>query len=172
MTALDISTHRVKCLSDEFADDHNVEVLLLDIERESIPHPDNFCDTAIPIDVIEHFVDPIAPLIEIHRVLKPGGHLLIGIPNIAKWTRRIKLLFGHFPATASIEEGLIMFDGNTPVDFFDEGHLHYFTFRSLSRLLRQRIGFSSARYSGWGSWGALCKWWPSLFSDVFMVAVK
>jgi len=127
MTALDISAPRVKALKDEFASDPNVEVLLLDIERESIPHPDGTFDLAILIDVIEHFVDPIGPLVEIYRVMKPGGCLIVGAPNIAKWTRRIKLCFGYFPATASINEGLLMYDGRTPVDLFDEGHLHYFT---------------------------------------------
>ena len=30
----------------------------------------------------------------------------------------------------------------SPADLYDEGHLHYFTFRSLTRMLTLRCGFS------------------------------
>lgn len=47
-------------------------------DTTSLPFPDNHIDLAIAVNVI-YFLDPPGPhLKEIQRVLKPGGHLLIG----------------------------------------------------------------------------------------------
>ncbi len=122
-------------------------------------------------DVIEHFIDPIGALRELHRVLKRGGRLIVLTPNIAKWTRRLKLMAGYFPSTASLQEGLVCYDGHTPTDLHDEGHLHYFTYRSLSRLSIERAGFSRAENRGYGTL-ILGKLWPQMFSDLCTVLHK
>lgn len=51
------------------------------------------------------------------------------------------LLAGKFPSTASTDEGLTTY-GRKPVALHEEGHLHYFTYRFLSRMLIERCGFS------------------------------
>lgn len=38
--------------------------------------------------VMEHLPDPRVPLAEIHRLLKPGGALMIGVPNFGGWEAR------------------------------------------------------------------------------------
>lgn len=163
---------RVAVLKDRFREDAGVRVLRHDIEREPLPFPENYFDTVFLIDVIEHLVDPLPAIREIHRVMRAGGRLLIDTPNIAKWTRRVKLLAGRFPSTASMDEGWVNYGGRTPTCLYDEGHLHYFTFRSLARLLMERIGFSRVIRMGYGPWGPLCRLWPTMFSDVFVAAVK
>jgi hypothetical protein len=111
-------------------------------------------------------------------VLKKGGILLIGTPNIAKITRRIKLAAGYFTSTASLDEGLLMYDKKTPTDLFDEGHLHYFTYRSLQKMLKDRCGFKEFKHYGYGSFKTMkipyiiASGYPSLFSEIFLVAYK
>ena len=39
--------------------------------------------------VFEHLADPVALLEEIHRLLKPGGRLLIEVPNFGGWHARL-----------------------------------------------------------------------------------
>jgi 2-polyprenyl-3-methyl-5-hydroxy-6-metoxy-1,4-benzoquinol methylase len=45
--------------------------------------PDNSMDVVILMEVIEHLVNPDLAFEEIHKVLKPGGKLLIVFPNDA-----------------------------------------------------------------------------------------
>jgi SAM-dependent methyltransferase len=58
---------------------------LVDVEREPLPYAGGAFDTALLCEVIEHFVaDPVFALGEIHRVLEPGGLLLLTTPNVAR----------------------------------------------------------------------------------------
>jgi SAM-dependent methyltransferase len=135
-------------------------------------------DAIIMIALVEHLIDPLGALREVRRLLRPGGILYIDTPNIAKYTRRLRLLAGRFPSTATLDEGLLTHQGE-PVDLFEEGHLHYFTYRSLGRLLTERCGFASvaklAYYEGPSllsrnlEW-ALAKRWPQLFSELCLIA--
>jgi SAM-dependent methyltransferase len=45
-------------------------------------------DLVIMFHVLEHLADPLAALNEIARRTKPGGTLILGIPNIASWQAR------------------------------------------------------------------------------------
>jgi len=93
------------------------------------------------VALIEHLIDPLRAMQRIRQLLKPGGFAYIDTPNIARYTLRLKLLMGRFPSTASMNEGLTTYSGK-PTDLYDEGHLHYFTYRSLSLMLTERCGFS------------------------------
>ncbi len=125
-------------------------------------------DTIVLNAVVEHLVEPIRVLRYLHELLKPGGELIITTPNVAKWTRRIKLACGRFPSTASRGEGLVSYDGG-PTDLYDEGHLHYFTFRSLERCLH-RAGFEEIQRHGFP--GRLAERWPALFSTDCVLTVR
>ena len=45
-------------------------------------------DLVVMFHVLEHLADPLAALRAIARRLKPGGMLILGIPNIASWQAR------------------------------------------------------------------------------------
>lgn len=92
--------------------------------------------------------------------------MVMNTPNIAFIKKRALLAFGRFPSTSQPNEGIgsdILFDG---------GHLHYFTFRSLSLLL-ERAGFSIEKRVGYGAWGRIHDLYPSILSGgVQLVARK
>jgi len=171
LVGTELSVVRARELRNLFADYPQVRIVENNFEEEPLPFPSEYFDTIALTAVIEHLFDPISTLRKLHRLLKPGGVVIVDTPNIAKWTRRVKLAFGYFPSTASLNEGLLCYDRKTPTDLHDEGHLHYFTFRSLRIIALERVGFRSAKGVGYGN-SFLCRCWPQMFSEIAMVLCK
>ncbi|HDY65708.1 MAG TPA: class I SAM-dependent methyltransferase [Phycisphaerae bacterium] len=175
-TVGDISLPRLEGMAKNLKDDR---ISILELDAENIPE-DKYgqYDAIIMIALIEHLVDPLRAMQAIRRLLKPGGFVYIDTPNIAKYTRRIKLLLGRFPSTASKNEGLTTYS-NEPVYLHDEGHLHYYTYRSLSRMLIERCNFSRVVKLGYHVGRPvlgkiihhLLAWiWPEMFSELVILA--
>ena len=56
----------------------------LDVERDTFPYADESFDVALCCELIEHLTeDPLHMLIELNRVLKWGGLVIVTTPNIA-----------------------------------------------------------------------------------------
>jgi SAM-dependent methyltransferase len=53
-------------------------------------------DVILFSDILEHVYDPAAVLRSHLELLKPGGRVVISLPNIAIWNVRLELLFGRF----------------------------------------------------------------------------
>lgn len=49
---------------------------------QHMPVPDAHFDTVVNLQVLEHVPDPLAALREMHRVLVPGGKLIISVPHL------------------------------------------------------------------------------------------
>lgn len=60
--------------------------LSLDYERDPLPFSDGSVDGVLLCEVIEHFVrDPLHCLIEINRILKTAGFIVLTTPNAVSW---------------------------------------------------------------------------------------
>ncbi len=79
-------------------------------------------DYVIAGDVIEHLARPGEALNEIRRVLRPGGQVLLSVPNFGHWYPRLRVLFGAF--------------GYDRRGILDETHLRFFTRSTLRRQVR------------------------------------
>lgn len=166
----ELSEERIKFLKKFLGNESKIKIIQNDIEEEALGFPSEYFDTIIMVAIIEHLIEPISVLKYCYSLLKPKGRLLISTPNIAKWTRRVKLLFGFFPSTSSYGEGCITREGKI-INLHDEGHLHYFTFRSLSFLLKGKAGFTEIKWRGHGR-TFLSRAFPQLFSECFVIATK
>jgi len=166
----ELSSERVKYLKNAFKDNGKIKVLQNDIEEKNLEFSSGYFDTIIMVALVEHLIEPISSLEYCYSLLKPGGKIFVDTPNIAKWTRRLKLLFGFFPSTGSSAEGHVDYNGK-PTVLHDDGHLHYFTFRSLAKILKERCGFSRIEYCWHGS-NFVSRVVPALFSECCMIAVK
>jgi len=79
----------------------------------TIPFPDAFFDKIILSEVLEHVRDDYRALLEVKRVLKPGGKLLITVPNHnypflwdpLNWIRE-HLGLGHFSSKSGFLGGI------------------------------------------------------------------
>lgn len=79
-------------------------------------------DVIIAADVLEHVIDPAHLLDELLTRLRPGGRLLISVPNVSHWYPRLRIASGNFG-----------YDQRGPLD---QGHVRFFTRRTLRRLIR------------------------------------
>lgn len=164
LIGLEYSAHRLEQAKLNLSDDAFRAVLGSAENMSEIAS--NSIDCVVSADTIEHVPDVYPATAELYRVLRPGGILIINTPNIAFLKKRILLLLGRFPSTSQPNEGLgsdILFDG---------GHLHYFTFRSLSILLK-RAGFVIDQSIGFWKLGRVHNLHPTLMSGgVQLVARK
>jgi SAM-dependent methyltransferase len=86
-------------------------------------YPDSTFDVVTVWDVLEHTADPLGFLEECHRILKPGGLIVVNYPDIGSWIARIM--------------------GRRWL-FLISVHLYYFTRRTIADALR-RTGFQVVR---------------------------
>jgi SAM-dependent methyltransferase len=100
-------------LVDEFADRLAIEGLDTNYSSDrvrrgsltALPYTDGTFDRALCLDVLEHLTFPEQgeALAELFRVIKPGGELLVTVPNLAHLQSRVHFLFtGRLIRTANI----------------------------------------------------------------------
>jgi 2-polyprenyl-3-methyl-5-hydroxy-6-metoxy-1,4-benzoquinol methylase len=80
-------------------------------------------DTVVCGDVLEHVADPLRLLADLTARLRPGGQILISVPNFAHWYPRARTALGRFDYD---RRGIL-----------DSTHLRFFTRRSFERLLAE-----------------------------------
>lgn len=78
-------------------------------------------DIILLLDVLEHMSDPFGFMVEVVKLLAPGGRVVISVPNVAHWSIRLGLLFGRFEY---VSRGIL-----------DRTHLQFFTRRRFKELL-------------------------------------
>lgn len=67
-------------------DAERLDIRKVDFETEPLPFADGEHDAVIFNEIFEHLrINPIFTLSEIHRVLKPGGVMLLSTPNLTSW---------------------------------------------------------------------------------------
>lgn len=60
---------------------HGVDHLDLECDiSDSLPLPSGAFDTVILSDVLEHIPEPLGLMRELHRITRPGGHLIMNVP--------------------------------------------------------------------------------------------
>ena len=91
------------------------------LEDADLPFEAGFYDLVVLADVLEHLADPVAALRRASGWAKPGGAILVSVPNVAHWQARLTLARGRWPAE----------DSGT----FDSSHLRWFTRASVATLL-------------------------------------
>jgi SAM-dependent methyltransferase len=84
------------------AEGRGIEVARVNLEQDNLPWADASVDVVVCNQVFEHLKDIFRPLDEIARVLKPGGYLVISVPNLASLHNRVMLAAGMQPTSIRI----------------------------------------------------------------------
>jgi SAM-dependent methyltransferase len=160
----------------EFARKHMSKCWVFDIEC-ALPDDliDQFFDVLIFSHVLEHLRDPACVLARFSELLRPGGQVLIALPNVLSWRMRLQFLLGDFEYEAA---GVL-----------DDTHLRFFTYFTADRYLLSKtpsLELSGKTTDGsvplwllrrhvfphrWAEridhWG--CRHWPNLFGDQVLI---
>jgi SAM-dependent methyltransferase len=120
----------------EIAAERGVDYRECDLGSGSLPFPDGVFDFVTYTDVIEHHsFSSKRVLRDIHRVLVPGGRLILLTPNHAAIYNRLKLLAGR-----SVLDDLDYFFDTCAEDPVYDGHHREYT-RAEVRVILERTQF-------------------------------
>lgn len=87
-----------------------------------LPHGlDAQYDVVVAGDILEHVVEPHLLLTDLAAKVRPGGELLVSVPNFGHWYPRGRIAVGKFD-----------YDQRGPLD---RGHIRFFTRDMIERLL-------------------------------------
>jgi SAM-dependent methyltransferase len=100
-----------------------------DIEKDPLPFEDGAFEVVIANQVFEHLKNIFGAISEIYRVLKPDGHLIIGVPNLASLHNRMLIALGRQPTCMQ------MFDDHVR-GFTPQAFINFLTFHDLFRVIR------------------------------------
>lgn len=126
------------------------QAILANLNHGGLPFKKEVFEGVLCLAILAQVFDPIQLVSEIHRVLAPGGELVISVPNVASFSNRLRILLGRVPVT-SLDPG------------WNGGQLHSFTLFDVTRLLKTN-GFIVMEKRGTGGMIWLRQWWLSLLS--------
>lgn len=132
------------------------EVVRSDLMRSAyLPFKPSSFDCIVLADVLEHLPDPERLLNLAKSYLRPGGIVVVSVPNVAHWRVRLSLFFGRFDYS---DYGIL-----------DRTHLRFFTSKSLSNLLNE-VGYDILSFRGHGwLWANVMK---GLFASAYVVKAR
>ncbi len=82
--------------SNRYGETHTFRYAHFNVEFDDFPYDDATFDVVLFCEILEHLtVNPTHTLNEIHRVLKPGGYVLVTTPNMVRWEHLVQLALGH-----------------------------------------------------------------------------
>ena len=113
------------------ARERGLAVLRAGLDGPGLPVASASVDVVVMSEVIEHLVDTDMAIEEAHRVLRPGGSLLLSTPNLAAWYNRVLLTAGVQPVFSEVSLRAVFGRPGRQV----AGHLRLFTRRALVEFL-------------------------------------
>lgn len=118
----------------KFIDKYNLSVKRCNIEIEKLPFSKNYFDFVVFNEVFEHLkINPIFTLLEINRVLKPGGTLLLTTPNLYALHKYFMFNFG-----LSFNDGYDQFEKIYTYGYV--GHIREYSTKEIKKFL-EKTGF-------------------------------
>jgi len=97
--ASQVNLYGIECTPEliKGAQAHGVQTFQVDLECSTLPFGDAFFDLVMANQVLEHLKNWIWAFHELARVTKPGGTIILGVPNLAAFHNRLLILIGRQP---------------------------------------------------------------------------
>ena len=90
------SAHLTEYLPPSISNSPKVSIYNETLEQHLPQMPNQSCDTVIMVNVLEHIENDGAAIEALHRILKPGGHLLLFVPALQFLYSALDREHGHF----------------------------------------------------------------------------
>jgi SAM-dependent methyltransferase len=84
------------------AEAKGLEIARVDLETGRLPWEDGSVDVVVCNQVLEHLKNIWLPMTEMHRMLRPGGHAVLSVPNLASLHNRVLLALGRQPTSVRV----------------------------------------------------------------------
>ncbi len=118
-----------------------VPLIQLDVVNADLP--DNFCDAVIMLNVLEHIEDDSRALMQIRRMLKPGGLFIIEVPSSPSLYDDFDRLVGHFRRYNMGDLVSKLTDAGFSIE--TKSHLGFFAFPALWALVQAKKAAKGSR---------------------------
>ncbi|MEM2351596.1 MAG: class I SAM-dependent methyltransferase [Thermoproteota archaeon] len=120
---------------------HGVAGVIGDLNLSPIlPFKDGVFDIVVCKDILEHVLEPVSVLLEVRRVLKDNGYVVISVPNHFYLPMRIRIMMGKGLLWKSIGS-----DHSRHYDEWNYMHIRFFTYKGFRRFL-QAAGFRPEKW--------------------------
>jgi len=116
--------------------------------NQNLPFANETFHCVFGLSVLEHLINGCQFMQEAHRVLKPGGHLILVTPNLSAWFNIFLLGTGKMPSSGPHPDSADLRRWGTPIQFGDpsfsqvevatptDRHILVFTYRTLRYYLK------------------------------------
>lgn len=128
---------------------------------EPLPYDEAMFDVVIASAVLEHVVDLFQAVDELARVCRPGGCVVVTVPNICYLKHVAGQLGGKVPLTGSPTRSIEYWREHG----WDGGHFHYFSKEALGNLLLN-AGFVPEAWTGDGKLARLRRWYQNFVGNL------
>lgn len=129
VSALDVAPERFGAAIESLG----LDVRKVDVETEAAPFPSDSFDAVLFNELFEHLrINPIVTMREVHRLLKPGGVLLLSTPNLRSM-RGLRNLLLHNQAHAASADVYRQYEKLETLGHM--GHVREYTTREVSDFL-------------------------------------
>ncbi len=100
VVASDINDDFLRIIKSKFKNQENIEILKLDIEKASKRDIDILSnkriETIITVNTLEHIKDDFEALVNIHKILKEDGRLIVFVPALRELYGSLDRALGHY----------------------------------------------------------------------------
>lgn len=142
-------------------DPANEPDVLHDLEAFPYPFPDNHFELIEADHVLEHLTCPFAAMNELHRMLKPGGKLIVRVPHFSRG-------FTHADHKRGFDVTFAYYFNPAFVEGFTGAHLELcgLRLRWFAQPYLKRRYMSPPVYHGGRALGAVCDFFANLSPEL------